>query len=172
MYVNKTNSSTFWESPKLMIVRIDLLLFFSSLSMLTKSSALNKLTNVRLHFLSPNTTNHIQTMDAGTIQAFKVHYRKQLVRYAETEEPQTVNLREVPHMVKVALDTVTPSTISNCFWPCEYSFSFFTRRPWIWYPFEWILRRSKRSYPAQWAQTSFASAAIIRWSVKCTDEGW
>ena len=77
------------------------------------------LTNVKLHFLPPNTTAHIQPMDAGIIKAFKAHYRKQLVAHyiecAEKNENQTVNLREALHMVKVAWERVSPSTISNCY---------------------------------------------------------
>ena len=38
------------------------------------------LTHVKLHFLPPNTTSHIQPSDAGIIENFKAHYRKQLVR--------------------------------------------------------------------------------------------
>lgn len=32
-----------------------------------------QLKNVTLHFLPPNTTAHIQPMDAGIIKAFEVH---------------------------------------------------------------------------------------------------
>jgi len=41
----------------------------------------NKLTNVELYFLPPNTTSVIQPCDQGIIQSFKVHYRKLLVEY-------------------------------------------------------------------------------------------
>ena len=40
-----------------------------------------QLRNVTLHFLPPNTTAHIQPMDAGIIKAFKAHHRKQLVQH-------------------------------------------------------------------------------------------
>lgn len=77
------------------------------------------LTNVRLHFLPPNTTAHIQPMDAGIISSFKAHYRKQLIREyiscAEKGSPQTVNLRQALHMVKNAWDAVSAATIINCF---------------------------------------------------------
>ena len=70
-----------------------------------------RLTNVRLHHLPPNTTAHIQPMDADIIKAFKVHYRKLLVKHyvdcAEDDRDQTVNLREALHMVKTAWDSVT-----------------------------------------------------------------
>ncbi|XP_062578214.1 tigger transposable element-derived protein 6-like [Saccostrea cucullata] len=77
------------------------------------------LRNVTLHFLPPNTTAHIQPMDAGIIKAFKAHYRKQLVHHyierVEKKEEQSVNLREALHMVKRAWDSVKVSTIVNCY---------------------------------------------------------
>ena len=33
------------------------------------------LTNVKLHFLPPNTTSHIQPLDAGIFNSFKTHYK-------------------------------------------------------------------------------------------------
>ncbi|XP_041364446.1 tigger transposable element-derived protein 6-like [Gigantopelta aegis] len=41
--------------------------------------------NVKVHFLPPNTTAHIQLMDAGIIREFKAHYRRYLVRLSEAE---------------------------------------------------------------------------------------
>ena len=35
-----------------------------------------KLSHVRVEFLEPNMTSHIQPLDAGIIHAFKAHYRK------------------------------------------------------------------------------------------------
>lgn len=78
-----------------------------------------QLKNVTLHFLPPNTTAHIQPMDASIIKAFKAHYRKQLVQHyinrVEKEEDQSINLREGLHMVKTAWDRVKVSTIVNCY---------------------------------------------------------
>lgn len=78
-----------------------------------------QLTNVRLHFLPPNTTAHIQPMDAGIIRAFKAHYRRQLITHyidcAEKKQPQHVDIRQAIQMTKTAWDTVTPTTIQNCY---------------------------------------------------------
>ena len=78
-----------------------------------------QLRSVTLHFLPPNTTAHIQPMDAGIIKAFKAHYRKQLVQHyierVEKNEEQSVNLREALHMVKTPWDRVQVSTIVNCY---------------------------------------------------------
>ncbi|XP_061191526.1 tigger transposable element-derived protein 6-like [Saccostrea echinata] len=77
------------------------------------------LRNVKLHFLPPNTTAHIQPMDAGIIKAFKAHYRRQLVAHyidcAEKNKEQTVDLRQALHMVKMAWDCVSTKTITNCY---------------------------------------------------------
>ena len=75
--------------------------------------------NVRLHYLPPNTTAHIQPMDAGIIEAFKAQYRKHLVKYyidcAEANRDQNVDLREALPSVKIAWDSVTSTTIRNCY---------------------------------------------------------
>ncbi|XP_067650982.1 tigger transposable element-derived protein 6-like [Haliotis asinina] len=78
-----------------------------------------KLTNVKVHFLPPNTTSHIQPMDAGIIRTFKAHYKKYLVKHfircAEDDLPQTLNLREALRFVKTAWSEVKSSTIQNCY---------------------------------------------------------
>ncbi|XP_067682758.1 tigger transposable element-derived protein 6-like [Haliotis asinina] len=75
-------------------------------------SANVKLTNVKVHFLPPNSTSHIQPMDAGIIRTFKARYKKYLVKHfiqcAEDDLPQTLNL-------KTAWSEVKGSTIQNCY---------------------------------------------------------
>ena len=78
-----------------------------------------KLTNVHLEFLPPNTTAHIQPMDAGIIRCFKAHYRRALVRHyidcAEADQPQTVTIRTALKMTSDAWDAVGATVINNCF---------------------------------------------------------
>jgi hypothetical protein len=77
-----------------------------------------KLSNIKLHFLPPNTTSHIQPMDAGIIRCFKAHYRKQLLRHyisqLEDNLPTTVNLREAISFVRDGWKAVSQQTIQNC----------------------------------------------------------
>ena len=39
------------------------------------------LTNIRVHYLPPNTTAHLQPLDAGIIRSFKAHYRQYYCRH-------------------------------------------------------------------------------------------
>lgn len=52
---------------------------------------------ITLCFLPPNTTSHLEPLDAGIIQNFKVFYRKQLVFYLvdcmQSQQPMTIDLR-------------------------------------------------------------------------------
>ena len=74
--------------------------------------------HVKIHFLPPNTTSHIQPLDAGVIHSFKSHYRKQLVRHyihcAENDMPQIIDVRKALSMINHAWSQVTSTTISRC----------------------------------------------------------
>ena len=74
--------------------------------------------HVKVKFLPPNTTSHIQPLDAGIIRSFKSHYRKQLVRHyihcVENDMPQTIDIRKALSMIKHAWSQVTSNTISRC----------------------------------------------------------
>ena len=77
-----------------------------------------KTKNVKINFLPPNTTAHIQPLDAGVIHSFKSHYRKQLVRHyiqcAENDMPQIIDVRRALSMIKHAWSQVNNTTIARC----------------------------------------------------------
>lgn len=77
-----------------------------------------QLTNIKLAYIPPNTTSHLQPLDAGIIRAFKAHYRKQLVREfilcAEEEKPQNVDLRWSLRAIAASWTEVTERCIANC----------------------------------------------------------
>lgn len=79
-----------------------------------------KLTNVRVEFLPPNTTSHLQPMDAGVIRAFKAHYRHlYITRVLEHDIEGRDNIYfidqlEGMHLAKEAWSFVTEHTIANC----------------------------------------------------------
>ena len=77
------------------------------------------LTNTKVHFLPPNTTSHLQPMDAGVINNFKQHYRRYQLQHLvdaidENREPK-LELSDAIRFSKMAWDEVKPETIKNCF---------------------------------------------------------
>lgn len=74
--------------------------------------------NVQVHFLPPNTTSHIQPMDAGIIHNFKAYYRKQLVQYyihcIDESKPQTIDIKQALYFITGAWKEVAQSTIAGC----------------------------------------------------------
>ncbi|XP_061165650.1 tigger transposable element-derived protein 6-like [Saccostrea echinata] len=82
------------------------------------SHAIPKLTNVKIHFLPPTTTSHLQPLDAGIIQAFKAHYRKLQLHYLvdcfDKNNAPKVLLSEGIRFIKQTWESVTPDTIRNC----------------------------------------------------------
>ncbi|GBO42423.1 hypothetical protein AVEN_31559-1 [Araneus ventricosus] len=80
-----------------------------------------KLKNVTVLFLPPNTTSELQPMDQGVIKNFKIHYRKRIVRKVITalENNQSIpkiNLREsISEISKAWNYDVTDRTIRNSF---------------------------------------------------------
>ena len=86
------------------------------------------LTNIELHFLPPNTTSILQPMDQGVIKNLKVLYRKEVLSsiiteiddHSESNETavniaRRISLLAAIHMLGKSWDSVTPTTISNCF---------------------------------------------------------
>ncbi|XP_069101478.1 tigger transposable element-derived protein 6-like [Argopecten irradians] len=82
------------------------------------SHAIPKLSNVKVHFLPPTTTSHLQPLDAGIIQNFKSHYRKKqlahLVDCIDKKEPPSLFLDTAVRFVNMAWNSVTPETIHKC----------------------------------------------------------
>lgn len=77
------------------------------------------LTNVKIHFLPPMTTSHLQPMDAGVIMAFKSHYRQlqiqHLIDCMDSNQEPKIELSDAIRFSKIAWDRVTPKTIENCY---------------------------------------------------------
>ena len=75
---------------------------------------------VSILHLPPNTTAHLQPMDAGIIRNFKLKYRKSLfMHYVEQIDTagkfQKLDLKQALYLVKDSWDVVTQGTIQNCF---------------------------------------------------------
>ena len=84
----------------------------------TSHKVLEDLQNVRVHFLPPNMTSHLQPSDAGIIRNFKFYYRKGLTKHflraIEDDKPMSINLREALRLIKDAWNDVKAQTISKC----------------------------------------------------------
>jgi hypothetical protein len=87
----------------------------------------HKFSNLELLYLPPNVTSCLQPLDQGIIRAFKVNYRKHLMRSllgkidsanTASELAKGVNVLDACRWVKVAWNEVTPLTISRCFTAC------------------------------------------------------
>jgi len=76
--------------------------------------------NIKIEFLEPNMTSHIQPLDAGIIRSFKAHYRAGFCQHAlELDEAGQseiwkVNIKEGMEIARSAWRKVTAATISNC----------------------------------------------------------
>jgi DDE superfamily endonuclease len=75
---------------------------------------------VEIHFLPPNTTAHLQPLDAGIIRAFKGRYKAQLVAHVidQFDAHKIVNFKVdlacAFRFTKTAWSQVTAETIANC----------------------------------------------------------
>ncbi len=85
-----------------------------------------KYSNIKIIFLPPNTTSHLQPLDLGIIQNFKVFYRKLFLRFVLSKIDQTtetasqlvqsVNVLQAIRWVAQAWDSVKEETVMKCFW--------------------------------------------------------
>lgn len=80
----------------------------------------DKYSHLKVVYLPPNLTSHIQPMDAGIIKSFKTKYRKMLNDHAlnldaqGVDNPYKVNQLQSMKMLTRAWDEVSPETIQNC----------------------------------------------------------
>jgi hypothetical protein len=78
-----------------------------------------QLSNVKVHFLPPNTTSELQPMDAGLIKSFKAHYRRSFIQWilfhleAETTYKNIDLLTCISYVIE-ARKQVTSTSIVNC----------------------------------------------------------
>lgn len=89
-----------------------------------KNSA-DRLSNVRLEFLPPNTTSIIQPCDQGIIKNLKSKYRSEVVRkiisdiddsnVTASDLAKSLSLLDAVHLLNKAWKSVSCSTIANCF---------------------------------------------------------
>ena len=87
------------------------------------------LKNIKLVFLSKNTTSRLQPLDAGIMRNFKHKYRKLLVRYvvSQINEGKTtseiikeVRLLKAISWLQIAWKNVVPETIKQCYKKCGF----------------------------------------------------
>lgn len=80
----------------------------------------DKYPHIRVHFLPPNTTAHLQPMDAGIIQAFKAHYKKfylQLVIQefeSGNDNPSNIDVLQAIRIIDRAWHAISMETIMSC----------------------------------------------------------
>ena len=81
-----------------------------------------------MKFLSANTTSHLQPLDGGIIQAFKLRYRQKLMEYilahVDTCMSGTALAKQITGLNDVKRcgkwDEVSESTIKKCFHNCDF----------------------------------------------------
>ena len=84
------------------------------------SENINNLSNVKVHFLPPNTTSHLQPLDQGIIYSLKAQYRKLLCQnriqayefYEEDDPiPPPIDILDSINLIAKAWEKVTKKTI-------------------------------------------------------------
>ena len=54
-----------------------------------------QLTNITLHYLPPNTTSHLQPMDAGIIHSFKAKYKQLYCKHILHQFERNINIEQL-----------------------------------------------------------------------------
>jgi hypothetical protein len=90
------------------------------------------LSNLKIFYLEPNTTSHLQPMDAGIIKAFKTYYRSNLLQHLISKYDAAIQANDAHQKNKAcsvddvdmlmtstwiqqSWQAVSSATISNCF---------------------------------------------------------
>ena len=80
-----------------------------------------QLTHVEVAFLPPNTTSHLQPLDAGIIASFKSHFKRKYCRHmldlfedGKDINSEKINIKEAINYIAEAWRSVTEETIGNC----------------------------------------------------------
>ena len=79
-----------------------------------------ELTNIKVLFLPPNTTSHLQPLDNGIIAAVKKRYKTKQILYIIKQlennvlAPEKISLLQAIKMFKQSWDEITDNTIMNC----------------------------------------------------------
>jgi len=76
------------------------------------------LSNVRLEYLPPNTTAHLQPMDGGIIRATKAYYRRHqgrhFLRCIDAGLPMKVSVKDALQFIAASWEEVSQTTVQNC----------------------------------------------------------
>ena len=84
----------------------------------------DKYSNIKVVFISPNTTSKLQPLDLGVIQNFKIHYRRLLLRFvlasidscsSASVVTGSINILTAICWITQAWKEVQPGTIAKCF---------------------------------------------------------
>ena len=86
----KSLDDVFWRNHRQILLLVD-----NAASHIVREES----EHVKIHFLPPNTTAHLQPCDAGIINSFKVHYRKLYLQHVleainAREEMSRLNIKE------------------------------------------------------------------------------
>uniref|UniRef100_A0A3Q2XZU1 HTH CENPB-type domain-containing protein n=1 Tax=Hippocampus comes TaxID=109280 RepID=A0A3Q2XZU1_HIPCM len=88
------------------------------------------LSNMKIIFFPPNTTSHLQPMDAGVIQNVKLQYRKSMLKSIllnmdecnkASDLVKKITVRDAIEWIEAAWMKLESSTISKCFSKCGFS---------------------------------------------------